>query len=194
MAKKNNQKRKLSPVEKTINVVLVLIVVLVLALAGFATGPKVWSGLKGMLPQPPQPDTSVVSGMAESHNMTVEEFKAEYNLAEDVTGETEVTDIVSDMTLKNYAKLSKKEYAEFVEEMGIKDKVTEETTWGVAESLIPSGNYLGGEEIFNQFKEYYQLDDSITMQTPWGELKAILEAKQEEMSAQAQTQNEAEAQ
>ena len=193
MAKENKKKRKLSPLEKTINVILVLVVVLVLALAGYATGPKVWSGLKAMLPQPPAPDTSIVSGMAESLEMTVDDFKAEYGLSEDVTGETQMMDVIGDMTLKNYAKLSEKEYAEFVEEMGIGDKVTEDTTWGVAELLVPAGNYLGGEETFNQFKEYYQLDDSITTETPWGELKPILEAKQEEMAAQAEASQETEA-
>ena len=105
-----------------------------------------------------------------------------------------MAEVVSDMTLKNYAKMSQKEYTEFVEEMGIADQVTEDTTWGVAELLIPVGNYLGGEETFNQFKEYYQFDESITMETPWGEVMPILEQKQAEMAAaaEANTQTQAE--
>lgn len=183
MAKKTKNKRKLSPMEKGINAVLVLVLVLVLVVAGFATGPKIWSGLKGMLPQPPAPDTSMVSGFAESLNMTVDEFKKEYELADTITGETTMMEAASSMTLKSYAKLNNMEYSQMVEEMGISDQVTEDTTWGVAELLIPIGNYTSSEEEFNQLKEFYQLDDSITKETPWGEVLPIIQEKEKEMSA-----------
>lgn len=184
----NKQKRKLSPAEKAVNVILVVVVVLVLGLSVWAVGPKVWNGVKSMLPQPPAPDTSVVSGMAESLEMTVDEFKAEYGLKDDVTGETLMSDVVGTLTLKNYAKLNEYEdYASFVEELGIADKVTEETLWSEAEPIIPFGNYIGGEEAFNQIKTAYSLDDSITMDTAWGEVKPVLEQKQAEMAA-AQTE------
>ncbi len=185
MAKENKNKRKLSPAEKGLNAILVLVIVLVLALAGYATGPKVWSGLKAALPQGPQPDTSIVSGMAESLDMTVDEFKAEYELPDDVTGDFAMSEVISQMTLKNYAKLNEKEYSQMVDEFGIADKVTEDTLWEDAEVIIPVGKYLG-EETFNQIKEYYKLDDSITQETLWGDVMPVLEQKQAEINASAQ--------
>lgn len=183
MANKKSGRKHLSPAEKALNIILTLVVVAVLALSVVAVGPKIAGNVKNMLPQDPGPDTSIVSGMAESLDMTVDEFKTEFALGEEVTGDTQMSELVPDMSLKNYAKLSEKEYSEFVEELGIADQVTEETKWSEAEPKIPFANYVGGEEAFNQIKESYGLDDSITAETPWGEVQPVLEAKQQELMA-----------
>lgn len=191
MAKKQKEKKRTSPAEKVINAVLVIIVVAVLVLAGFAVGPKVSEKIKAMLPQP---DTSVVSGMAESLGLSVDEFKAEYGLPENATGETAMADVVTELTLANYAKVSGTDYETLVADMGIAEKVTEDMTFGEAEALIPFGIYVGGEESFNQLKEAYALDDSITMDTPWGEVRPVIEQMEAQMQEAQQLAAEAEAQ
>ncbi len=192
--KRKNTKRRLTPMEKGVNAILVIVVIAVFALAVYAVAPKVSENLKNVLPQEAGPNTSIVSGMAESLDLTVDEFKAEYGLADDVTGDTLMADIADGLTLANYAKLNGQEYAALVEEMGLTDKVTETTTWGEAEPQIPFGNYVGGEETFNQIKETYALDDSITMDTPWGEVEPVLEQRQQELIEAQQNAASAEAQ
>lgn len=190
MSKNNQQKKKSSPAEKLINAGLVIIVVAILVLAGFAVGPKMYDGIMAMLPQP---DTSVVSGMADSLGLSVDEFKAEYGLPDNATADTLMSDVVAELTLSNYAKLSGTDYETLVSDMGVSEKVTEDMTFGEAEELIPFGIYVGGEENYNQIKQNYALDDSITMDTPWGEVRPIIEQMEAQMQEAQQLAQEAQA-
>lgn len=201
MAKERKQKRRKSPAEKAVNVILAVVVLAVLALAVYAVAPQVKTGVKNIVQEKqaeeamnnPGPDTSVISGLCESLGMSLDELKAEFGLADEVTGETATSevftsDFVKALPLAKYAKLVGMEYEALLEEMGLTGKVTEQTPFSEAEVLVPLGKMAGGEEAFAQLKEYYGFDDTVTVDTLYGDVKAKMEEVDAQKAAEAEAQ------
>lgn len=206
MAKERKQKRRKSPAEKATNVILTLVVLAVLAIAVYAVAPQVKTGFEGIIAEKkaeeamnnPGPDTSVLSGLCESLNMSFDEFKAEFGIAAEVTPETATSEVLTEdfinaLPMSKYAKLTGSDYATVVDQMGLTDKVTEETPFGEAQLLAPLGKMAGGDEGFAQLKEYYGFDDTVTADTPYGDVKAKMAEIDAQKAAEAQAAAEAEA-
>ncbi len=191
MTDKKKEKKTLTPADKAINAVIAVVIVAVLALAVWAVAPKVKEGWKNVNPI----DTTKISGMAKNIGMTVDEFKAEFGLPEDITGKSATADVftqefVNTLPLSKYAKLIQTDFTALVEQMGIAGKVTEDTTYGEAELLIPLSVMAGGEEGFAQMKEYYGFEEGVTADTTYGEVKdfmATVDAQKAAEVAQAET-------
>lgn len=173
MAKnEKKQKRRLSPVEKATNVVLTLVVLGILALAVYAVTPKLKAGYQRMQEEkaqeqqmqeamnaPQEPITVAVA--AEQMQVSVDEFKAEFGLGDDVTAESDVDAIfteefVNGLSLGKFAKMN----------IGI---------------VKEDGTKYTDEEAFAMFDEFYQFEDSVTPETTYGEVKDYMAQKDAEM-------------
>lgn len=195
MAKnEKKQKRRLSPVEKATNVVLTLVVLGILALAVYAVTPKLKAGYQRMQEEKAQeqqmqeamnaPDPTTIAGIAEYSGMSVDEFKAEFGLGEDVTGESLTEEIlfndefIDSLSLAKFSKLNTIIQSVY---QGM------ELTEGIGTD----------EEAFAKLDEFYQFEDSVTAETTYAEVKDYMAQKDAEMQApadgEAQTEGEAQA-
>lgn len=178
MAKnEKKQKRRLSPVEKATNAIFTIIVVGVLALAIYAVTPKLKAGYQKMQEEkaqeqqmqdamnaPQEPITVAVA--SEQMQVSVDEFKAEFGLGDDVTAETSIDEIFTDefvdtLPLGKFAKMS----------IGI---------------VKEDGTKYTDEEAFAKMDEYYQFEDSVTEATTYGEVKEYMEQKDAEIAEAVQ--------
>lgn len=187
-----NTQKSSNSADKTINFVIILIIVAILAAGSWAVYQKISSNMldkaiaDGTAPQ-------TVETYARQADLSVEDYLALYQISDpSVNGKTEMSDLIDVITVNSYALLSGSDFDTFVEENGLTDKVTTETLWSDAQLLIPLGKYIGGDEYVDEFKEYYELDDSVNAQTPWGDLADIIAEKDEQMAAEAEAAAEAE--
>ncbi len=187
-----NTQKSSNSADKTINFVIILIIVAILAAGSWAVYQKISSNMldkaiaDGTAPQ-------TVETYARQADLSVEDYLALYEISDSsVNGKTEMSDLIDVITVNSYALLSGSDFDTFVEENGLTDKVTPETLWTEAQLLIPLGTYIGGDEYVDEFKEYYELDDSVTAQTPWGDLADVIAEKDEQKAAEAEAAAEAE--
>ena len=173
----NHSKRPKSGADKMFDLIMVLVILIVTGLGAYTVYGKISSNVEKKAIESGTAEQNVKYA-ADQKGMTVDEFLAEYGLADsDVKAKTSVSDMLNKMTVENYAKYNDKELDAFLDENGLKDKVDKDTKWEDAEKLIPLGKYVGGDDAFAQMKEAYELDDSITAETPWGEAKdKVMEA------------------
>ena len=135
---KETPKKKKSAIDIIINIIIVVLVLGILAVGGWAIYNK--------YQQMPQQDTSVsdtaqdaqttaptIAEYAQTEEKSVEEFLAEYGLsdAEGISGETLITDIIDKLTLANYAKLSGTDVASLKESLGLSGEYTDDTLMSV---------------------------------------------------------------
>ena len=173
-----NSKRPATPADKMVNAVIVIVVLAVLALGAYAVYDKVSVNLETKAIQEGTSEQTVRYA-ADAAGMSAEEYLAQYGLGDaGLSEKSKMSEMIEKMTVENYAKFNEKELDAFLDENGLKDKVSADTLWTEAELLIPTGIYMGGEEQFAQIKEAYELDDSITAETPWGEAKDKVEEAQ----------------
>ena len=173
----NHSKRPKSGADKMFDLIMVLVILIVTGLGAYTVYGKISSNVEKKAIESGTAEQNVKYA-ADQKGMTVDEFLAEYGLADsDVKAKTSVSDMLNKMTVENYAKYNDKELDAFLDEKGLKDKVDKDTKWEDAEKQIPLGKYVGGDDAFAQMKEAYELDDSITAETPWGEAKdKVMEA------------------
>ena len=183
----NTQKSR-SSADKTINLIIILIVAAVLAAGIWAVYTKISDNLleksiaDGTAPQ-------TVETYAKQVGQSVDEYLADYEITDPaVNGDTSISELIQYMNVKNFAKYQGMEFDEFVAEYGLTDKVSEDTMWPDAEKLIPLGIYIGGDDQVEEFKTYYELDASVTAQTPWGDVADAVEAKAAELQAQMEAE------
>lgn len=175
--------------DKTINIIIAVIIIAFLAAGGYAIYGKVSDNLfdkavaDGTAPQ-------TVKTLARSAGQSVNEFLEENGITDgSVDGNTSTEDFYNHMSVERYAAYNGQDYASFVEQNGLKDKVTETTSWADAQKLIPLGTYIGldaaaegAADQFNMFKQMYGLGEDVTLDTPWGDVKDTIEAAQEAMA------------
>lgn len=186
----NTQKSRNSA-DKTINFVIILIIVAILAAGSWAVYGKISSNLldkaiaDGTAPQ-------TVETYARQADLSVEDYLASYEITDpSVNGKTSMTDLLEVITVKSYALLSGSDFDTFVAENNLTDKVTADTLWSEAQLLIPLGKYIGGDEYVEEFKSYYELDASVNAETPWGDLADIVAEKDAQKAAEAEAAAEA---
>lgn len=115
MSKDKNLRPKRSKGDTIVNIVITVVIVAVLALAIYAIADKF------------KPDIYTLSEAAAEQSMTVEEFSAEYGI-EGADADADMNEIVNNMSLENYAKLSGTTYEEMVAQGGLPEGVTPEMT------------------------------------------------------------------
>ncbi|MDO5396623.1 MAG: hypothetical protein Q4G33_01720 [bacterium] len=175
--------------DKTINIIIAVLIIAFLAAGGYAVYSKVSDNLfdkavsEGTAPQ-------TVKTLARSAGQSVKEFLEENGITDgSVDGNTSTEDFYNHMTVDRYAAYNGQSLEELLEQTGLTGKVTETTSWADAQKLIPLGTYLGidaaaegAAEQFEMFKQMYGLDASVTLETPWGDVKDTVEAAQEAMA------------
>lgn len=181
MAKnEKKQKRRLGPAEKALNALLVLVVIAVLALAVWAVAPKMKSGYKNRQAEQAQEQSqttgksTTLADIAESYEVSADEFKAEFGLGEEVTEDTDLTEVFTEdyikaLPLGKYCKLM---FAGLVNEDGTK---------------------ITDDEAFEQLNEVYEFEETVTAQTVFSEVEEYMNKKSEELQAVQEAAAEAEA-
>lgn len=116
--------------------------------------------------------------VAQDADMTVDEFKAEYDLPEDMKGSTTESAAYYMIPTGTMAKMNGIEFSQLKEMLGLtdNDEITENTPWGEAEGEALLKDYVGESNI-DSFKEYYELGDEITADTKWKDIRNIVDQK-----------------
>lgn len=123
MSKDKNLKPRRSKADTIVNIIITVVVVAVLALAIYAIADKF------------KPDIYTLSDAATEQGMTVEEFSAEYGI-EGADADADMNDIVNNMTVENFAKLSGTTFDEMVAQGGLPEGVTAEMTVAQVQEMV----------------------------------------------------------
>lgn len=171
MSKEKKFKPRRSGLDTAITAVLVVILIAVLGLSVYSIAGKIKENMPVQMSANP-----TVQEVAEQASMTVDEFKTEFGLPADVTGETYMFHAEGMMNCGNYAKYIGTTFEEFISYFQLPETVTEETNYTDAIDLTTVAIMAGGEDNVESFKETYGLDASVTGATPYGEVREIVEA------------------
>ncbi len=125
MSKNKNLKPRRSKADTIVNIIITVVVVAVLALAIYAIADKF------------KPDIYTLSDAATEQGMTVEDFSAEYGI-EGAEADADMNDVVNNMSLENYAKLSGTTFDEMVAQGGLPEGVTAEMTVAQVQEMVAS--------------------------------------------------------
>ena len=123
MSKDKNLKPRRSKADTIVNIIITVVVVAVLALAIYAIAEKF------------KPDIYTLSDAATEQGMTVEEFSAEYGI-EGADADADMNDIVNNMAVENFAKLSGTTFDEMVAQGGLPEGVTAEMTVAQVQEMV----------------------------------------------------------
>ena len=166
---KNTPKKAMTPFDKMLTTIIVLVILAVLALAVFATYGKISANMEQAALE--AETTAIQNGeqaatiryMASNAGMSAEEYVAQYGLElkDGLTETSSVSDMVDKMTLENYFKYTDENSEETTDvdakltEWGADEfGITKETTWGEVQSKLPLIKYLGEEEFNNIIEQY----------------------------------------
>lgn len=132
-----------------------------------------------------------VDDFAEMYGFTLDEIKEEYNLPDDVKGDTYFDVIEYLIPVGTMADNYGVDFETMKEAFQFSDDITPESTWGEAYDSIPLSILVGEGEEFEEFKENYGFGDEITTETPWGKVrKKVLKQDYEEYLAEQATADE----
>lgn len=118
-----------------------------------------------------------IGEVAESVDMTLEDFLADYSLPADMPADTTETAAYNMIPLWKQAEIYGMTVDELKSTLDLPDTVTADTPWGQALDEAPLGSYVGTGEQLEQFKEYFNLDSSVNENTKWKEIRFIVEEK-----------------
>lgn len=177
-------KKQSTPMDKLINVLIVLVIAAFVAVGVYATYGKITEGIQDRAIENGEAEKTV-NYLAKQSNMTVDEYLAQYGLSigDTITEDTTEGEMLDNMTLENYAKYNGQDADEMIEGTGLSDKVTKDTLWKDFLPQVPTISVIGSEEALNKIKEQYGLGDEVNAETPYGEFEKIIEAKQAETAA-----------
>lgn len=176
-------RKQTNSADRTLNIIIVSVIIIVLGLGGYAVGTKISENLKNRVDEPEQ--TYTLQNVAVANGMTVDQYLAEYGVTDqEFTGETSFAEVANKMTLENYAKAQGIDVATLREEYVLPDSVSNDTVMETAQLEMPARIACGGEEQFQNMKTQYGLDESITGDTRWGDVLPIMQEKMIEMYTQ----------
>ncbi len=182
--------------ERAMNAVFIIIVVAVLALGVYAAGTKLYNLHQDSASETTETTTpSTVEELAEENGMTVDEFKAEYGLADDVTGDTALDEVYGTMTVANYAKLSGEDTETFLEENYLTGIVTGDATMDEAQEAymqLPVSTIYSEDDLADAKSTYGITDDEMTDDMTLSEFNDLISEKYSEMLASEEDTTEEE--
>lgn len=180
-------KRKASKADKMVNVVIAVVIIVFVAVGVYATYGKISEGIQ---------DKAIASGereatveyLAKQSGMSVEDYLAQYGLSlgDTISAKTAESEMLDNMTIENYAKYNGQDADEMINGTGLQDKVTKDTLWKDFLPQVPVVSVLG-EETFNQLKTQLGLGDEVTADMPYGDFEKLMQEKQDEAAAAAET-------
>lgn len=121
-------KKKKSALDIVSNIIIVVLILAVLGIGGWAVYSKF-----SQMPSSEEVATPTISEYAQSEGISVEEFLAKYGLSEvpEITGDSLISDAMSYMTLGNYAALVGTDVAEIKASMGLSEEYADDTPMSV---------------------------------------------------------------
>lgn len=183
---------------KTGLIVGIVLVVVVLCLGAYL----VWSALGGSNKYNHMGYADIsgatLGEMCEQMGMTVEEFKEQYQLPEDMPEDTYFNAAYNMMPAKIIASMNMTDFATLKEQFQIPDmttpsepkgiigkiksvfskeepvEITEDTPWGIVQDEITL-EVAVGEENMDEFRKAYGFGDEITGETKWKEVRPAIE-------------------
>jgi hypothetical protein len=134
-------------------------------------------------------ESKTVSDFIKEKDLSLDEFKEEYGLADEEIKEDDNIEAVSaKMTLENYAKYTDTTLDTLKSDYGLGEDVTADTKWQDAIYQMPTG--VVAEKIFGMdfdtFKSQSGIPDTVTEDTLWSETNDIMNeiyASQQEQEA-----------
>lgn len=162
------------------NAVIVIVIAIVLGLGIYAV---VSEYIKN---HPQEEKTQTVADFIKDKELTLDEFKSEYGLADAEVNEDDAIESVSmGMSLENYAKYTDTSLEELKAEYKLGDDVAADTKWQDAVDFMPTGvvseKFFGMD--FDTFKTQTGLPETITADTLWNETNTVMN----ELYAQQET-------
>lgn len=153
--------------------IMVLVLIAVLGLGVYA----VVSNITPKQEQTTEPAVQDVASYLGEKGITLDEFKTEYGLGDDVTEETELSAAVGAMTVENYAKFSDMSIDAIKEENGMGAEVTNDMIWSEAQEYMPIGVYFEKMGVdYTQILNMYGLSESdLSKDTIMKDAQPILE-------------------
>ena len=166
---KNTPKKVMTPFEKMLTTITVLVILAVLALAVFATYGKISGNLKQAALD--AETTAIENGeqaatiryMASSSGMSAADYVAQYGLElkDGLTETSTLDDMAEKMTLENYYKFSDETSGETTDvdalltEWGADELgITKDTVWGEVKSKLPLSKFMGEDDFNNLVAQY----------------------------------------
>ncbi len=144
-------KNKKSALDIVSNIIIVVLILAVLGIGGWAVYSKF-----SQMPSNEEAVTPTISEYAQTEGITVEEFLAKYGLSEvpEITGDSLISDAMSYMTLGNYAALVGTDVAQLKESMGLGEEYTDDTPMSVIyEEMAAAADAAAAENLDEESTE-----------------------------------------
>ena len=157
------------------NIIVVLVIIAVVGVGGWAVYEKIKADA-------PVEQTQTIADIAAEEEMPVEELLSKIGLADEgFTGEEPAEDLLSIMTLENFAKFEDKDVEEFKKEYGI-ENLENDMLWEEAQMNIPMGKIAEMQygTTFEEFAAQNGFPAEITADMTQGEAVAVMQAQSAE--------------
>lgn len=201
-------------VKKSKKPAIIAIVVVILAIAAFLVY-NAFSGDKYNKMGYGNPYGRTVGDVITELGITLDEFKTNYSLPEDITEDTEEMAAYYMIPVRVFAQMYGVDYEQFKQAYNIPAETTpsepttiigkikalfgvydiqpidENTPWGIVMDELTLGSYVG-EENLETFKQYYGIETEITAETKYKEVRKEVEAKETELAKEAEAAQQAE--
>ena len=132
-----------------------------------------------------------IADIAEENGIELSELLKQYNLPEDMPGNTKESAAYYMMPVKSIAQMYGMGLEDIKELLGLSDDVTEDTPWGIAEGEVTIEKYIGADN-FDSFKEEYGFGDEITLETKWKEVRNTVDKEARRKYEEQKAEQEAE--
>ncbi len=181
--KKKVEKKKRSPQEVQLNIIIAVVIAAVVALAAWAVVPKIMANRAANQPaQTQQEQPTTLAQVASQMGKDVDTFKADYGITADA--ETPMEQVQEGMTLDNFLKMSNDLngdqvlFDELLANYGVTaDQVTPETTMKQLYDMMPISAVLENSQfdtdIASMIKEA-GLGDDVTEKSSWAQYEEQL--------------------
>ena len=189
--------------------IIAIVAVVILALAAYVLYDS-FGGNKYNKLGYANPYGRTVADVCEELGISIDEFKTNYKLPEDMTEDTEEMAAYYSIPVGVFAQMYGVDYATFKETYKIPEETTpskpttvvgkikalfgvydiqpidENTPWGIVMGELTLANYVG-EQNLDTFKEYYGItDESVTAETKYKDIRKLVEEKEMERAKEAE--------
>lgn len=187
---KQNGKKRVSAADKTMNLIVVLIILVVLALGVYAVYGPVSTRITEKAIENGESEPTIAY-LAEQAGMSAEDYLAQYNLTlgDTLTEKSTQSEMIGAMTLESYLTYSGSEETadDIIQEYNLGDKVTKDTLYNDFIDILydsPVSLVLGDEKIAEVKAEYGFTDEELSGDTTYSDFMTLVQNKQSELDAQ----------